>query len=64
MTGSLPNEGDRATVTLANGRTQQAATPGDDQLTRAILERNRADPAHAVTLRYQQGSPSVGLKAR
>ncbi len=58
---SVVIEGDRATVTLADGRTQQTATPGDDQLTRAILERNRADPAHAVTLRYQQGSPSVWL---
>lgn len=58
---SVVIEGDRATVTLADGHTQQATTPGDDQLARAIVERNRADPAHSVALRYQPAQPGIWL---
>jgi len=53
-------EGARATVALADGRTQETTTPGDDQLTRAVLDRNRADPAHPIAMRYQPPTADFG----
>ena len=57
---SVVIEGHRATVALADGRIQQTTTPGDDQLTRAVLDRNRADPAHPIAMRYQPFTADFG----
>jgi hypothetical protein len=57
-------EGNRATVVLADGRTEQTTIPEPDTvLSRAVTDRNQADPAHQIELRFTQTSPdfSVGL---
>ena len=48
----------RATLTLLDGTTQQAPLPDNGEpLARTIEDRNRADPAHPVDLRFSSGSP-------
>lgn len=52
----------RATVTLTDGAVQRATFPkGDDQLARVVGERNAADPAHSIALRYEQTGPGVPM---
>lgn len=54
-------EGGRATVTLVDGTRQQTTVPDNGQsgqsLMQAVAERNRADPARPVELRFSSGSP-------
>jgi hypothetical protein len=50
-------EGNRATVVLTDGRTEQTTVPNGDLVVRAVAERNQADPAHPIELRFSQTSP-------
>jgi hypothetical protein len=62
-------EGNRATVVLADGRTEQTTLPGPDAgpgqvgavLSRAVTDRNQADPAHQIALRFTQTSPEFSV---
>jgi len=55
-------EGNRAAITLADGRRQLVTVPdGDETLARAVLDRNRSDPAHLIELRYEGSAPSFGI---
>jgi len=54
-------EGERATITLGDGRIQQTTTPGGDQLAHAVLDHNRADPARPVALREEPPAANFGL---
>jgi ATP-dependent Zn protease len=55
-------EGNRATVVLADGRTEQTTIPDPDTvLARAVTDRNQADPAHQIQLRFSQTSPDFSV---
>jgi hypothetical protein len=55
-------EGDRATVVLTDGRTEQTTIPEPDTiLARAVIDRNQADPAHQIEVRFSQTSPNFGV---
>jgi ATP-dependent Zn protease len=58
---SVVIEGQRATLTLTDGSQRQALAPDNgDALARAITDRNRADPAHPIDIRYSPEAPGVG----
>ena len=54
-------EGNRATVVLADGRTEQTTVPNGDLVVRAVTDRNQADPAHQIALRFSQTSPDFSV---
>jgi hypothetical protein len=54
-------EGNRATVVLTDGRTEQTTVPNGDLVVRAVAERNQADPAHPTELRFSQTSPDYSV---
>ena len=54
-------EGDRATVVLTDGRTEQTTVPNGDLIVRAVTDRNQADPAHPIALRFSQTSPDFSV---
>ena len=55
-------EGNRATFILIDGRTEQTPVPfPPDLLVRAVAERNQADPAHPIELRFSQTSPDFSV---
>jgi hypothetical protein len=56
-------EGNRATVVLVDGRTEQATIPEPDTvLARAVTVRNQTvDTAHQIRLRFAQTSPDFGV---
>ena len=55
-------EGDRATVVLTDGRTEQTTIPEPDTvLARAVTDRNQADPAHQISMRFSQTSPDFSV---
>src|SRR5712691_8997688 len=45
-------EGSRATVVLTDGSTELTTVPNADVLMRAITDRNQADPAHQISMRF------------
>ena len=52
-------EDGRVTLSLVDGSQQQVATPDSGTaLAQAVAERNRADPAHAIELRFSNGGPA------
>jgi putative oligomerization/nucleic acid binding protein/FtsH-like protein len=53
-------EGNRATVDLTDGRTEQTTVPNGDLLVRAVMDRNQADPAQ-IQLRFTQTSSEVSV---
>jgi putative oligomerization/nucleic acid binding protein/FtsH-like protein len=55
-------EGNRATVVLTDGRTEQSTIPEPDTLlARAVTDRNQADPGHQIQLRFSQTSPNFSV---
>jgi hypothetical protein len=55
-------EGNRATVLLIDGRTEQTTVPDRAELVvRAVTERNQADPTHQIELRFSQTSPDFSV---
>jgi hypothetical protein len=55
-------EGNRATVVLADGRTEQTTIPEPDTvLVRAVTDRNQADPAHQISMRFSQPTPDFSV---
>jgi len=55
-------QGERARITRTDGSVEEVTLPdGGQLLVQAVTDRNRADPAHAVALQYDQSSPSLGL---
>ncbi len=54
-------EGNRATVVLTDGGTEQTTVPNADAVVRAIADRNQADPAHQIELRFAQTSPDFSV---
>jgi putative oligomerization/nucleic acid binding protein len=54
-------EGNRATVVLTDGRTEQTTVPNGDLIVRAVSDRNQADPAHQIELRLTQPSQEFSL---
>jgi putative oligomerization/nucleic acid binding protein len=54
-------EGNRVTVVLNEGRTEQTTVPNGDLVVRAVADRNQADPAHPIELRFSQTSPDFGV---
>jgi ATP-dependent Zn protease len=55
-------EGNRATVVLADGRIEQTTiSEPDTVLVRAVTDRNQADPAHQIQLRFSQTSPDFSV---
>jgi hypothetical protein len=55
-------EGNRATFNLIDGRTEQTSVPlPPDLLVRAVAERNQADPAHPIDLRFSQTSQDFSV---
>jgi hypothetical protein len=48
-------EGNRATLVLTDGRTEQTTVPYGDMLVRAVMDRNRAAPAQ-IALRFTEAS--------
>jgi putative oligomerization/nucleic acid binding protein/FtsH-like protein len=54
-------EGNRATVVLTDGRTEQTTVPNGDMITRAVMDRNLANPAQGIALRYAQTSPEFSV---
>jgi hypothetical protein len=54
-------EGDRATVVLTDGPTEQTTVPTGDLMVRAVADRNRADPSHQIELRFSQTSPDFSV---
>jgi ATP-dependent Zn protease len=60
---SVTIRGNAATLAIARDgveRVQTTTQDGGAEIARAVAERNRADPAHPVSLRYEQESPAVG----
>ena len=50
-------EDGRATLNFADGRRQQATVPDNgDALVRAVIDHNRADPAHLIELHFASGA--------
>jgi putative oligomerization/nucleic acid binding protein len=60
---SVAIEGNRATVVLTDGRTEQTTVPNADLVVRAITDRNRADPSHPIEMRFSQTSPDFSIAA-
>jgi hypothetical protein len=54
-------EGNRATVVLTDGRTEQTTAPNGDLVVRAISDRNQADPQHPIEFRFTQTSPDFSV---
>ena len=54
-------EGSRVTFVLTDGRTQQTTAPSGDIVVRAVSDRNQADPAHQIELRFSQTSPDFSV---
>ena len=54
-------EGNSATVVLVDGRTEQTTVPNGDLVVRAVTDRNQADPAHQIALRFSQTSPDFSV---
>jgi hypothetical protein len=54
-------EGNRATVVLTDGRTEQTTVPNGDLLVRTVMDRNQSDPAHQIEVRYTQTSPEFSV---
>jgi hypothetical protein len=55
-------EGSRATVVLTDGRTEQTTIPEPDTvLVRAVADRNQADPAHQISMRFSQPTPDFSV---
>jgi putative oligomerization/nucleic acid binding protein/FtsH-like protein len=54
-------EGNRATVVLTDGRTEQTTVPNGDLVVRAVVDQNHANPAHQIELRLTQPSPEFSV---
>jgi hypothetical protein len=54
-------EGNRATVVLTDGRTEQTTVPNGDLVVRAVFDQNQANPAHQIELRSTQTSPEFSV---
>jgi hypothetical protein len=54
-------EGNRATVVLTDGPTEQATVPNGELVVRAVADRNQADPAHPIELRFSQTSQDFSV---
>lgn len=54
-------EDNRATVVLTDGRIEQTTVPNGDVLLRAVMDRNQAEPAHAIEVRSTQTSPEISV---